>query len=227
MSIDEEMKARSGVDPFASMRIDYDRGSLSLASAVVDPFVQFRLWMDEAVSAGIEEVNAMTLATATKEGRPSARVVLLKGVGDQGFDFYTNRESRKGRELEDNPFAAITLLWKKLRRQVRVEGRVEALSAAESDQYFASRPRGSRLGAWASPQSQVVSGRAEIERRLHEVELRFGDEAVGRPPHWGGYRLLPDAIEFWQGRPSRLHDRLRYRRDAELDSGWRIERLAP
>ena len=198
---------------------------LSEADLAPDPFAQFQAWFDTALAAGLPEPNAMTLDTATPDGRPSARMVLIKGVDPRGFVFYTNYESRKGRELEANPWAALVFYWPELERQIRIEGRVERVAAEESDAYFASRPLGSRLGAWASPQSQVIPGRDVLEARLRDLEARFASGDVPRPPHWGGYRVVPEAVEFWQGRPSRLHDRLRYTRQA--DGRWAIERLAP
>ena len=190
-----------------------------------NPIRQFRTWYDEVRANGVSEQDAisMTLATATKDGQPSARVVLLKGVNDNGFVFYTNYESRKGRELAENPRACLLFYWPKVWRQVRIEGTVEKVSKAESDEYFRTRPLGSKLGAWASNQSEVVDSRETLEGRFAEIEKRFG-ENVPRPPHWGGYRLKPNEIEFWQGRENRLHDRLRYR----LQNGvWLIERLGP
>jgi len=190
-----------------------------------DPIRQFQAWFAEASRADLPEVNAMALATATADGRPSVRMVLLRGLDERGFTFFTNYESRKAGELEANPFASTVFFWPELERQVRIEARVERVSDEDSDRYFQGRPAGSRLGAWASPQSQVIRDRDVIERQIRELEDRFPDGAVPRPPSWGGYRLVPDAIEFWQGRPSRLHDRLRYTRQAH--GGWRIERLAP
>lgn len=184
---------------------------------------QFRRWFAEAE---LREANAMVLATADAAGRPSARMVLLKGVGERGFVFYTNCGSRKARELQDNPAASLVFPWSQLERQVRVEGRVEPVGPQETADYWASRPRGARLGAWASRQSQVVASRRVLEERFAELDERFPHE-VPLPPFWGGYRLVPDSVEFWQGRPDRLHDRLRYRRDPGQDGGWLVERLAP
>jgi pyridoxamine 5'-phosphate oxidase len=209
----------------SDLRKEYMLHGLSEADLAPDPFAQFQAWFDTALAAGLPEPNAMTLATATPDGRPSARMVLIKGVDSRGFVFYTNYESRKGRELEANPWAALVFYWPELERQIRIEGRVERVAAEESDAYFASRPLGSRLGAWASPQSQVIPGRDVLEARLRDLEARFASGDVPRPPHWGGYRVVPEAVEFWQGRPSRLHDRLRYTRQA--DGRWAIERLAP
>ena len=204
------------------MRDDYTAGGLDEASAGSDPVDLFERWLDQAVEAGVHEPNAMALATATPDGRPSSRIVLLKGFDARGLVFYTGYTSRKGRELEVNPFAAATMLWHPLQRQVRVEGTVTRVEPAESDAYFASRPRGSRVSAAASPQSQVVSGRDELERLRDEVEDRPGD--VPRPSTWGGYRIALEVVEFWQGRPSRLHDRLRFERRGTT---WARERLAP
>jgi pyridoxamine 5'-phosphate oxidase len=179
--------------------------------------------MEQAIHSGISEPTAMTLATCTPDGKPSARIVLLKGFDERGFTFFSNYESRKGKELVANPFASIVLFWRELERQVRIEGRVEIVSEEESDEYHASRPRGSQLGAWTSWQSEVIAGREVLEQRLGEFTERFGSGPIPRPPHWGGFRLIPEALEFWQGRPSR-HDRLRYRR---VESAWVIERLSP
>ncbi len=207
----------------ADLRTDYSRAALEEVSAHASPFAQFNQWFQEALKAQIPEPNAMTLATIGLDGRPKARVVLVKGLSEQGFSFFTNYESNKGQELAANPQAALQFHWVALERQVRIEGRVEKLSAAESDAYYQSRPANSRLGAWASPQSQVIASRSVIEQREAEFRARFGEQ-VPRPPHWGGYRLIPDCFEFWQGRPSRLHDRLRYQLE---ENQWRIERLAP
>ncbi len=190
-----------------------------------DPIRQFLSWFEEASQTAVAESNAMTLATATPDGRPSARMVLLRGVDDRGFAFFTNYESRKARELEANPHAALVFFWHELERQVRVEGRVERVAGSESDEYFRSRPLGARIGAWASPQSKVVAGREVLESRFGELESQYPQGEVPRPNNWGGYRLIPESIEFWQGRPNRLHDRLRYTK--RETGGWLIERLAP
>jgi pyridoxamine 5'-phosphate oxidase len=189
-----------------------------------DPLRQFRAWFAEATEAGVEVPEAMALATATPDGRPSARMVLLKGADERGFGFHTNYASRKGEELAANPQAALLFHWRPLGRQVRVEGRVDRLPAEESEAYFRTRPFGSRLAAWASPQSRPLADRAEIDRRYKDAAARFPGEDVPLPPHWGGFRLVPDAYEFWQHQENRLHDRVRYERE---DSGWNRVRLAP
>jgi pyridoxamine 5'-phosphate oxidase len=211
----------------ADLRQEYTKHELSTDTVDDDPIEQFRTWFDEALDAEVEEPNAMTLATAASDGQPSARIVLLKGVDERGFVFYSNYDSRKGRELAQNPQAALVFWWEPLERSVRIEGTVERLPDAESTEYFRSRPRGSQLGAWASPQSHVISGRDVLERNLEELEAKYdeGDE-IPRPKNWGGYVLAPTSIEFWQGRPNRLHDRLRYRREDASDD-WTLERLAP
>lgn len=207
-------------------RKEYEQAALDEATVAGDPIAQFAAWYDAAVAAGVPEPEAMTLSTATPDGRPSARVVLLRGFDARGFCFFTNYSSRKGRELEANPWAALTFHWADLERQVRIEGRVERTTAAESDEYFHSRPSTSRIGAWSSPQSDVIAGRAALEDLFARFRAEHPDDtAIPRPSHWGGFRLVPERIEFWQGRPSRLHDRLRFRRDAS--GGWVIERLAP
>lgn len=202
---------------------EYGGGRLHRRSLDPDPIEQFHKWFGEASEAIDQLPEAMTLATADANGRPSARVVLLKEVDGNGFTFFTNYDSRKSAELSTNPHAALVFWWPPLERQVRIEGRVERVSEEESDVYFASRPRGSQLGAWASNQSGTISEDL-LESRLAEVELRYQSQPVPRPPHWGGFRLIPDSLEFWQGRPNRLHDRFRYRRE---DGEWLIERLAP
>jgi len=189
-----------------------------------NPLKQFEVWYGEALASGVPEADAMTLATATTDGAPDARIVLLKSFDGRGFVFFTNYQSRKAEELAANGRACLLFYWLPLKRQVRIEGTVEKVSAAESDDYFHTRPWGSKLGAWASDQSRVITSRENLEKRFAEFELEFADN-VPRPPHWGGYRLIPTAIEFWQGRDNRLHDRIRYR--LQQDKSWRIERLAP
>jgi pyridoxamine 5'-phosphate oxidase len=209
----------------AELRKNYSLGSLDVADIDRNPFRQFDAWFAQAVDAKLPEPNTMTLATVDSRGRPSARIVLVKGVDERGFVFFTNYESRKGRELADNPHASLLFYWIELERQVRIEGNVVKASPAESDQYFESRPLGSRIGAWASEQSQVIESRAVLEAREKEISAKYGEHPP-RPPHWGGYRLIPDAIEFWQGRPSRLHDRLLYTRAVE-GGDWQLARLSP
>ncbi|NNE34304.1 MAG: pyridoxamine 5'-phosphate oxidase [Rhodothermales bacterium] len=207
------------------LRKEYTKAELDLTGVRQDPIEQFGIWFDEAGRAAVVEPNAMVLCTVSGQGKPSSRVVLLKGFNDTGFSFYTNYESRKGRDIEENPFAALTFWWISLERQVRIEGRLERVSAAESDRYFSTRPRGSQLGAWASAQSSILSSRGDLEQRLVEVDRRFSGRPVERPPHWGGYVLDPDCMEFWQGRASRLHDRICYTR--KEGGSWKIERLSP
>jgi pyridoxamine 5'-phosphate oxidase len=212
----------------ARMRSEYARTGLDEPAAGSDPLSLFSRWLDEAVAAGLEEPNAMALATATPDGIPSVRIVLLKGLDERGLVFFTGYESRKGRDLEANPRAAATMLWHPLQRQVRVEGPVTRVDESESDAYFAARPRGAQIGAVASPQSRVIPDRRALEDRVAEVEHVFAERDVVRPPVWGGYRIVPESIEFWQGRESRLHDRLLFTRSASTAGPtWTRERLAP
>lgn len=211
-------------DAFQRMRVEYRNLPLDRDQLDSDPFVQFRRWMTEAERAGIEEPNAFVLATTDTAGRPSARTVLLKGLGAGGFDFFTNYQSRKAAEIVANPEVGAVFLWVPIRRQVRIEGKVSKVEPGISDAYFASRPPESRLASAASPQSQVVASRDELDARLEELRRRYPDGNVPRPPHWGGYRIEPHSFEFWQGREARFHDRFRYRLDGRQ---WTIERLAP
>lgn len=206
------------------MRKSYERGELDEQASAGNPVEQFAAWFDEAKNGEITEPNAMTLATVGADGRPSTRIVLVKSFDEDGIVFFTNYDSRKGRELAENPLAALQFHWVEQERVVRIEGRVEKVSEAESDEYFQMRPLGSRYGAWASPQSEVIASREVIAENEAAAKERFGDE-VPRPEHWGGYRLVPDTWEFWQGRPSRLHDRLRYTREGSGE--WQRDRLAP
>ena len=207
----------------ADLRQVYEKSVLLESSLAASPLQQFSNWFDEAVKAGAVEPNAMTLATADAQGRPSARIVLLKGIDERGLVFFTNYQSRKGGELAAQPYASLLFFWPVLERQVRIEGRVEKVGPQESDRYYESRPLGSRIGAWVSPQSQPIS-REELEARTTQLTESLGEQPA-RPPHWGGYRLLPERVEFWQGRPSRLHDRLVYERDGQ--GHWQVSRLAP
>lgn len=209
----------------SGLRKNYERGALDEVDMAHEPVDQFRSWLDHALAAGIPEPNAMTLSTVGGDGRPSSRIVLIKDFDHRGIVWYTNYESRKGRELETHPWAALQFHWVELERVVRIEGRVGRVEAAQSDAYFASRPLSSRIGAWASEQSRPLASRANLVARAAEYGLKFGLQPP-RPPHWGGYRLVPDYWEFWQGRPSRLHDRITYRRNPD-GNGWRLQRLAP
>jgi pyridoxamine 5'-phosphate oxidase len=205
-------------------RIPYEAGTLDEASARRDPFAQFAQWLQDAADAGIREPAAMTLATASIQGRPSARIVLLRGHDRRGFVFFTNYQSRKGRELEENRRAALVFYWDDVERQLRIEGDVARLEPGESDAYFAQRPRGHQLSAWASQQSAVISDRASLESATHHYDALFAGRPVQRPPYWGGFRVQPLSFEFWQGRADRVHDRILYTRD---EDDWRIARLAP
>ncbi|HEY1173679.1 MAG TPA: pyridoxamine 5'-phosphate oxidase [Verrucomicrobiae bacterium] len=211
--------------PISDLRREYTLGSLRRKDLLPDPIAQFRVWFDAATAAGVSEPNAMTVSTVGLNGRPSARIILLKGVDERGFSFFTNYESRKAQELAAKPFAALTFLWKELERQVRVEGTVTKVSREESEAYFRSRPRNSRLGAWGSPQSQVIANREVLEQNMAELQARHPGDDVPLPQNWGGYMVKPEVIEFWQGQPSRLHDRLVYR--LQKDGAWSVERLAP
>jgi pyridoxamine 5'-phosphate oxidase len=208
----------------ADIRQEYKRASLLEAEVNANPLVVFNKWLDDAIKADVPEPTAMTVATSTFEGKPSARMMLLKGADDNGFAFFSNYESRKARQLAQNPFAALVFFWPLLERQVRIEGKVSKVSAKESDRYFKTRPIGSRIGAWASPQSQVIPNRRYLENLKSDYQEEFAKREVNRPDNWGGYTLMPNLIEFWQGRPDRLHDRLQYRLENEI---WVLERLAP
>lgn len=209
----------------ADIRKDYQLQSLLETDVAADPFTQFDHWWNDAVKSELNEINAMTLATASLTGIPAARIVLLKAVTDAGFMFFTNYNSQKGKELEENPHACLVFFWKELERQVRITGSVARVSSQESDDYFYSRPAGSRVGAWASPQSSVIESRETIEKNILQYEEQFSGIEIARPPHWGGYIVIPTVIEFWQGRPSRLHDRIQYSKLP--DGSWKVERLAP
>ena len=207
----------------SAIRKDYTIKSLDISDVNIDPIAQFEVWFKEALKAHVLEVNAMTVSTIGLDGSPNARILLLKGV-DTGFVFFTNYNSEKGKELENNNSASLTFFWPELERQVRIRGKIEKVTAEESDSYFFSRPLGSQIGAWVSPQSQLINSRADLSNRQKDFERQFGENNISRPPHWGGYRLLPHTIEFWQGRPSRLHDRIKYLKEGE---NWKIVRLAP
>ncbi|MES2773612.1 MAG: pyridoxamine 5'-phosphate oxidase [Bacteroidota bacterium] len=212
------------MESIANIRKDYKLQSLDEHDVAATPIGQFTAWWSDAVNSNIDEINAMTLATATPAGKPDARIVLLKGFDDKGFVFFTNYESRKGQELAANPFATLVFFWKELERQVRIEGSVEKINEQDSDAYFHSRPVGSRIGAWASPQSTIISNRNLLEENVKELEIKYTGSLIPRPEHWGGYIVLPTQVEYWQGRSSRLHDRIRYRME---NGAWVIERLAP
>ena len=209
----------------ADIRIDYSLKTLDETVIAAHPIDQFTTWWNEAVHSAFDEVNAMTLATASRAGVPDARIVLLKSYDRQGFVFFTNYNSRKGEELAENPRATLVFFWKELQRQVRISGTVEKVAAADSDEYFQSRPEGSRIGAWASPQSQVIAERTVLDENIKTITANFGGKQVPRPEFWGGYIVKPETMEFWQGRSSRLHDRIRYTKKA--NENWLIERLAP
>lgn len=208
----------------ADIRQDYSKKTLNEGDLHIDAIGQFAQWWQEALSSQIEEVNAMTLATATADGKPSARVVLLKGYDENGFVFFTNYKSKKATQIEDNPFVCLVFFWKELERQVRIEGTISRVTQEDSDAYFFSRPLGSRIGAWASPQSKVIAGRQVIEENVLELEKSFAGKEIDRPAFWGGYVVKPLIVEFWQGRSSRLHDRFQYTLG---EDGWKIDRLAP
>jgi pyridoxamine 5'-phosphate oxidase len=214
------------IKDIANLRRDYKKEVLNVSDTERNPIWQFKRWFEEALAADVPEPNAMTLATCGKNGRPSVRVMLLKGFDDNGFTFFTNYKSRKSREMEENPFVGLAFNWLELERQVRIEGKVEKIPFSESEAYFQSRPRGSQIGAWASPQSSVIRSRTEIEDRVAQLSKEHESvEILPCPPHWGGYLLRPDMIEFWQGRPNRLHDRIVYEKDAHGE--WMKKRLAP
>ena len=208
----------------AELRKDYRQQKLSENEVSPDPIIQFEKWWEEAIKSEGEEINAMTLATCNSKGQPSARIVLLKGFSEEGFIFFTNYESRKGIELQQNPYAALVFFWKELERQVRIEGSVKKISDADSDEYFLMRPEASRLGAWSSPQSSQIKDREILEKNIEHYRQIFSNGNIPRPEYWGGYIVKPSLIEFWQGRPGRLHDRLQY---TARESGWQIDRLAP
>ena len=208
----------------SSIRKDYQLKSLSEEDVAKNPFDQFAKWWDEAIKSEIDEVNAMTLATVDQRNRPSARIVLLKDYNSSGFVFYTNYESNKGTQIENNPYASLVFFWKELERQVRIEGKCERVASSESDAYFKSRPVGSQIGAAASPQSSIISDRSILTDKVEELEKQFPNGNIPRPSNWGGYRIIPETIEFWQGRSSRLHDRIKYLKAGDI---WRIVRLAP
>lgn len=208
----------------ADIRKSYQKKELHRSDVDTDPILQFKKWWEEALAANADEVNAMTLSTCSDDRKPSSRIVLLKGIHENGFVFFTNYNSRKASELDQNPFASLLFFWKELERQVRIEGRVEKTDTKESDTYFASRPRESQVGAWTSPQSKTIPSRDFLQKKEKEIEDQFRDKQIPRPPNWGGYLLIPGRMEFWQGRPGRLHDRILY---TSSENEWKIERLAP
>ena len=208
-----------------SIRKNYRLQSLFEKDVDADPLKQFETWWGQALQSGIEEPNAMTVATSSASGKPSARIMLLKAIKNNGFVFFSNYQSRKGKQIDDNPFVSLVFFWKELERQVRIEGEVKKISEQESDEYFSKRPLESRIGAWSSPQSEVIKSRDVLEENVSEYTNKFGSQNIPRPPHWGGYIVNPILIEFWQGRPGRLHDRLQY--TISQSTTWKIERLAP
>ncbi len=211
-------------DKIKHLRKEYSTSTLLEGTLEQNPFFQFRKWFDNAIDASLEEPHAMTLSTVSLKGRPSSRIVLLRGFDERGFDFFTNYQSKKSGESEGNPFVALNFFWQQIERQVRIEGKIEKLSTTESDEYFMSRPRESQIGAWASAQSEEIEGRADLEEQVNKYTLKFEGLPIPRPTHWGGFRVVPDYFEFWQGRPSRLHDRISYR----LKEGfWELKRLNP
>lgn len=224
MSVFYPSSQPAGKPNLADLRLNYEKGALEEATLPGDPMELFRLWMDDALAAGVLEANAMTLATVSADGQPSSRTVLLKGYDKRGFSFFTNYHSRKGRELEGNPKAALTIFWRERERQVCVRGSVSRLSREESDAYFQSRPYGSQIGAWVSEQSEVIPNREWLESRDQELKAKHPEGSVPLPPNWGGFVLAPQEVEFWQGRPSRLHDRMLYRR---AGNAWEHVRLSP
>jgi pyridoxamine 5'-phosphate oxidase len=209
----------------AGIRKEYLLQSLLEKDVDADPVKQFQQWWNEALQSNVEEPNAMTLATSTPSGKPSARIVLLKEIKDNGFVYFSNYDSRKGKEINDNPFVSLVFFWKELERQIRIEGEAEKISSAESDEYFLSRPLESRIGAWCSPQSEIIKNREVLEKNVHDYTQKFLSQNIPRPPHWGGYIVKPNLVEFWQGRPGRLHDRILYTINEK--AAWKIERLAP
>lgn len=219
------IKAVQNMTSITDIRKEYSLTTLNETDVDVSPFVQFGKWWQEALISDIDEVNAMTLATASLDGVPSARIVLLKNYDEKGFVFFSNYESYKGQQLAENPRASLLFFWKELERQVRITGMVEKINAQESDAYFLSRPAGSQIGAWVSPQSHIIANRTWLDNKVKEIELKFSNESLTRPAVWGGYRVKPVIIEFWQGRSSRLHDRLQY--TLQENGSWVIERLAP